>query len=458
MIRIIDMRRGGEPGQYGRLSDRLAGRNSPGRDAVVKTVEEIISKVRSEGDRALLEYTYQFDGVRMDAASMKVSRQETEAAYEKVDPALLDVIRRAKGNIEAFHQKQKENSWFTTGDDGIVLGQLYRPLETVGIYVPGGTAALSSTVLMSAVPAKVAGVEKVIMATPPRSDGSVEPAVLAAAVEAGVSEVYKIGGAQAIAAMAFGTETVPRADKLFGPGNIYVATAKRLVFGYCDIDMFAGPSEIAVVADDTANPVYVAADLLSQAEHDRMAAAILVTPSEKLAAAVKKEIEKQYQRLSRKEILDVSLTDYGAAIIVNDIDEAINLVNSIAPEHLELCIEEPFGKLPFVKNAGAVFLGHWSPEPLGDYFAGPNHVLPTGGTARFFSPLGVADFVKKSSIISYTKKALEKAAGDVMLFAESEGLDAHANAIGVRMEALGKQKLQAAWEVSYRRRVKRKYE
>ena len=431
MIKTIDMRRDKDSG----LFDRLVGRNRLEQGEVVKAVEEILLNVRKNGDKAVIEYTEKFDNAMLDAASIKVSQQEFKAAYDKVDPKLLKVIRRAKINIEAFHQKQKENSWFSTGDDGILLGQLCRPLEVVGIYVPGGTAALSSSVLMNALPAKVAGVGKIIMATPPSGDGRIDPAVLAAAQEAGVSEIYKMGGAQAIAAMAFGTETVPRVDKIFGPGNIYVATAKRLVFGYCDIDMFAGPSEITIVADDTANPAYVAADLLSQAEHDTLAAAILVTPSEKLAAAVVEEIEKQYSQLSRKSILDKSLAEYSAAIIVNNLDEAMDIVNRIAPEHLELCIEEPFSRLSSVKNAGAIFLGHWSPEPLGDYFAGPNHVLPTGGTARFFSPLNVADYMKRSSIISYTKEALEKVSEDVVLFAKSEGFDAHANALSVRFGA-----------------------
>jgi histidinol dehydrogenase len=431
MIRKIDMRQGRDLG----LFDRLIERNSLSKADTVKVVEEIISDVRANGDKALLEYTERFDKAKLTAQSIKVSGQELREAYDEIDPELLGVIRRAKANIEQFHLKQKENSWFSAGDDGIILGQLYRPLEVVGIYVPGGTAVLTSSVLMNAVPARVAGVEKIIMTTPPQRDGSINPAVLVAAQEAGVSEIYKMGGAQAIAAMAFGTETVPRVDKIFGPGNIYVSTAKRLVFGYCDIDMFAGPSEITVVADDSANPRFVAADLLSQAEHDVLAAAILVTPSEKLADNVIKEIEKQYAKLSRKDILDKSLKDYSGAVIVNNLDEAMDIVNQIAPEHLELCIEEPFSRLSDVKNAGAIFLGNWSPEPLGDYFAGPNHVLPTGGTARFFSPLTVADYTKKSSVISYTRKALEKCNDDIVLFANSEGLDAHANAIKIRKEA-----------------------
>lgn len=428
MIKIIDMRKDGDSD----LFDRLISRDRVGKEDVVKTVEEILSTVRAGGDEALLEYTRRFDKVELDAESIKVSDLEMREAYDLLDPKMLDVIRRAKANIEAFHQKQKENSWFSTEDDGVILGQLYRPLEIVGIYVPGGTAVLTSTVLMNGLPAKVAGVERIIMATPPGKDGKIDPGVLVAAQEAGVTEIYKMGGAQAVAAMVFGTQTVPRVDKIFGPGNIYVSTAKRLVYGYCDIDMFAGPSEITVVADDSANPAYVAADLLSQAEHDLLSASILVTPSQKLATAVISEIEKQSAKLPRKSILDKSLAEYGAAVIVNNLDEAMAIVNRIAPEHLELCIEEPFSRLAYVKNAGAIFLGHWSPEPLGDYFAGPNHVLPTGGTARFFSPLTVSDYMKKSSVISYTRKALEKASEDVVRFAEYEGLDGHANAIKVR--------------------------
>lgn len=428
MIKIIDMRKDGDSD----LFDRLISRDRVGKEDVVKAVEEILSTVRAGGDEALLEYTRRFDKVELDAESIKVSDLEMREAYDLLDPKMLDVIRRAKANIEAFHQKQKENSWFSTEDDGVILGQLYRPLEIVGIYVPGGTAVLTSTVLMNGLPAKVAGVERIIMATPPGKDGKIDPGVLVAAQEAGVTEIYKMGGAQAVAAMVFGTQTVPRVDKIFGPGNIYVSTAKRLVYGYCDIDMFAGPSEITVVADDSANPAYVAADLLSQAEHDLLSASILVTPSQKLATAVISEIEKQSAKLPRKSILDKSLAEYGAAVIVNNLDEAMDIVNRIAPEHLELCIEEPFSRLAYVKNAGAIFLGHWSPEPLGDYFAGPNHVLPTGGTARFFSPLTVSDYMKKSSVISYTRKALEKASEDVVRFAEYEGLDGHANAIKVR--------------------------
>ncbi|MGI6668635.1 MAG: histidinol dehydrogenase [Acetivibrionales bacterium] len=430
MLKIIDMRNGGKSG----LLEKLAARGRIGSEKVVRAVEEIVENVKKRSDEAVLEYTEKFDGVKLDVASLKVSRQEMENAYDEVDPEMVDVIKKSRANIIAFHEKQKENSWFDAGEDGVLLGQLLRPIETVGIYVPGGLAALTSSVLMNALPAKVAGVERIIMATPPGSNGKIDPAMLVAAQESGITEIYKIGGAQAVAAMAYGTGTVPAVDKIVGPGNIYVSTAKRLVYGICDIDMFAGPSEITVVADNTANPAYVAADLLSQAEHDELSASILVTPSEKLARAVVAEIGKQYERLSRKSILNKSLSGYGAAVIVNDIEEAINVVNRIAPEHLELCIEDAFSWLSYVKNAGAVFLGHWSPEPIGDYYAGPNHVLPTGGTARFFSPLNVGDFIKKTSVISYTRQAFLRAGKDVIRFAEYEKLDAHANAIKIRFD------------------------
>lgn len=430
MIDIIDIRED----KQNSLFEKLVARSQLDRTDVLAAVNDIIQNVRAGGDAAIFDYTSRFDGAELSGTGLKVTEAELDAACSKVDGKLLEVIRKAKGNIEAFHMRQKENSWFSAEKDGVILGQLYRPLEVVGIYVPGGTAVLTSSVLMNAIPARVAGVKKIIMATPPGKNGRVNESVLAAAREAGVDEVYKMGGAQAIAAMAFGTATVPRVDKIFGPGNIYVATAKRMVYGFCDIDMFAGPSEIMVVADETANPKYVAADLISQAEHDVLSAAILVTTSGKLAYAVKEEIARQYGYLSRKAILSRSLADYGAAVIVNSIEEAVGIVNEIAPEHLELCIEEPFSHIGDIRNAGAVFLGNYSSEPLGDYFAGPNHVLPTGGTARFFSPLNVADFVKKSSVISYTRKALGKVKDDIVLFAESEGLDGHANAIKVRFE------------------------
>ncbi len=428
MIKVFDARNGAGDDIYKSFSER----NVKESAEITRMVSEILENVRQNGDEAVLKYTEEFDGVALSKDEIKVSQEEIDTACRNVDGALLATIKKAAENIREFHIKQKENSWFTTEKDGVILGQLCRPLEKVGVYVPGGTAAYPSSVLMNVIPAKVAGVEKVVMMTPPGKDKSVNPVILAAAREAGVDEIYRIGGAQAIAAMAFGTASIPRVDKIVGPGNIYVATAKRMVYGYCDIDMVAGPSEIAVVADDSANPAYVAADLLSQAEHDALASSILVTTCEKLAKEVIREIERQCGYLSRKDIIEKSLDSYGAIIIVNSMKEAVELVNDIAPEHLELCVREPFGLLGDIKNAGAIFLGSYSSEPLGDYFAGPNHVLPTGGTARFFSPLSTGDFVKKSSVISYSREALEKVKDDIIRFAEAEGLTAHANAIRVR--------------------------
>jgi len=429
LIKVIDMRDDKKGDIYGRLPDRISMDDS----SIMKTVGEVISSVRQKGDEALMEYASRFDNVKLTAETMRVSKEEMAEAYSRVDGELIEVIRKAKANIEAFHAKQKENSWFSSEKDGVILGQLYRPMEIVGVYVPGGTAAYPSSVLMNVVPAKVAGVPKVVMVTPPKKEG-INPAVLVAANEAGVDEIYRIGGAQAVAALAFGTESIPKVDKIVGPGNIYVATAKRMVYGYCDIDAVAGPSEITVVADETANPCFVAADMLSQAEHDVMASAILITTSERLAEEVKKELEKQASRLSRKEIIEKSLENYGAIIITESLEKAMEVANRIAPEHLELCVQEPFSLLGSVRNAGAIFLGNYSSEPLGDYFAGPNHVLPTSGTARFFSPLNVGDFIKKSSIISYSAKALGSVKDDVIRFAEAEGLTAHANAIRIRFE------------------------
>lgn len=430
MIRIIDIRKNKENDMY----KKLIARNHMELGDIPKRVEEIVADVRLNGDKAVLEYTERFDRIRFDAQQLKVSAAEIADSYSKVDPALIEVIRKAKNNIESFHRKQKENSWISPENDGVILGQLYRPLEIVGVYVPGGTAAYPSSVLMNVVPAKVAGVEKVVMVTPPGKDGVINPAILVAANEAGADEIYRVGGAQAVAALAFGTGTMPRVDKIVGPGNIYVALAKRMVYGYCDIDMIAGPSEIMVIADESANPRFVAADLLSQAEHDVLASSILVTDSEKLAEEVREEIERQIGYLTRKDILNKSIDDYGAIVITESIEEAAAVVNRAAPEHLELCVREPFNLIGYIKNAGAIFLGHYASEPLGDYFAGPNHVLPTSGTARFFSPLNVGDFIKKSSIISYTRKALEGVKDDIILFAEAEGLTAHANAIKVRFE------------------------
>jgi histidinol dehydrogenase len=430
LIKIIDLREG----KNSDIFEKLASRSQIEYGDVLRRVEDIVGNVKKEGDSAVIKYTEMFDKVLLKEGELKVTTEEIEEAYREVDQKLLEAIRKSKENIEKFHQKQKENSWFSTEEDGVILGQLIRPIEVMGIYVPGGTAAYPSSVLMCAMPAKVAGVEKIIMSTPPGKDGKVNPVILVTAREAGVDEIYKVGGAQGVAAMAFGTESIPKVDKIVGPGNIYVATAKRIVYGYCDIDMIAGPSEIMVVADDTAKPAFVAADLLSQAEHDELASSVLVTTSEEIAKSVKVEVEKQANRQPRKEIILKSLESYGAIIIVDNLDSAAEVVNRIAPEHLELCIEEPFSFLGSVKNAGAIFLGNYATESLGDYIAGPNHVLPTSGTARFFSPLNVADFMKKSSIISYTKKGLEKVKDNVILFAESEGLKAHADAVRARFE------------------------
>lgn len=399
---------------------------------VIEKVSSIIHDVKQNRDQALIKYSAMFDKTELKIKDLKISQKQMEAACCKIDKKLMEVIKKAAQNIRAFHQKQKQNSWLTTNDDGVLLGQILRPLEKVGVYVPGGTAVYPSSVLMNVIPAKVAGVEKVIMVTPPGGANGLIPAILFAAKEAGVDEIYQIGGAQAIAALAFGTDTIPKVDKIVGPGNIYVAQAKKQVFGACDIDMIAGPSEITILADQTANPAFVAADMLSQAEHDKLAASIVVTHSKELAKSVQVELEKQLNLLERKDIAKESLSEYGAIILTENIEESITLVNKIAPEHLELCINEPFGVLGKIKNAGAIFLGHFTPEPLGDYFAGPNHVLPTGGSARFFSPLNIDDFVKKSSVISYTRDAFMKTAENVILFAEAEGLDAHANSVRIR--------------------------
>lgn len=430
MIKVIDLR----DGKNSDIFESLASRSQLEHGDVLRRVEDIVGNVRQNGDKAVLEYTTMFDKVELSSDKLRVTEDEIKEAYTKVDAKLVEVIKKSRDNISSFHEKQKEKSWLSTETEGVIVGQMYTPLEVVGVYVPGGTAAYPSSVLMNIMPAKVAGVSKVIMSTPPGKDGKVNPAILVAANEAGADEIYKVGGAQAVAALAFGTATIPKVDKIVGPGNIYVAMAKRTVYGYCDIDMIAGPSEIMVVADETANPVFVAADLLSQAEHDVLSSSLLVTTSEAIAKEVQRELGAQLKTLQRREIAEKSINDYGAIIIVESIRDAAAVVNRIAPEHLELCIEDPFGALGNIKNAGAIFLGNYSSEPLGDYFAGPNHVLPTSGTARFFSPLNLSDFVKKSSIISYSKDALEKVKDDVILFAESEGLDGHANAIRVRFQ------------------------
>lgn len=396
-------------------------------------VNAIIEEVRNNRDQAVFNYTKQFDGADINAGNILVTEEEIAEAYEQVDTTLLAVIRKSLVNIKKYHEKQVQNSWFTT-EDGIILGQKVTALATVGVYVPGGKAVYPSSVLMNVLPAKVAGVDRIVMCTPPGKDGKVYPSTLVAAKEAGVDEIYKVGGAQAIAAMAFGTESVPKVDKIVGPGNIYVALAKKAVFGYVSIDSIAGPSEILVLADETANPRYVAADLLSQAEHDEMASAILITTSQKLAEEVSAEIDLFVAELSRKEIIQKSLDNYGYILVADNMEEAIDTVNAIASEHMEIVTADPFHVMTKIRNAGAIFIGEYSSEPLGDYFAGPNHVLPTNGTAKFFSALSVDDFIKKSSIISYSREALEKVHKDIEQFAECEKLTAHANSIRVRFE------------------------
>ena len=396
-------------------------------------VNAIIEEVRNNRDQAVFNYTKQFDGADINAGNILVTEEEIAEAYEQVDTTLLAVIRKSLVNIKKYHEKQVQNSWFTT-EDGIILGQKVTALATVGVYVPGGKAVYPSSVLMNVLPAKVAGVDRIVMCTPPGKDGKVYPSTLVAAKEAGVDEIYKVGGAQAIAAMAFGTESVPKVDKIVRPGNIYVALAKKAVFGYVSIDSIAGPSEILVLADETANPRYVAADLLSQAEHDEMASAILITTSPKLAEEVSAEIDQFVAELSRKEIIQKSLDNYGYILVADNMEEAIDTVNAIASEHMEIVTADPFHVMTKIRNAGAIFIGEYSSEPLGDYFARPNHVLPTNGTAKFFSALSVDDFIKKSSIISYSREALEKVHKDIEQFAECEKLTAHANSIRVRFE------------------------
>lgn len=397
-------------------------------------VNDIIQNVREKRDEAIFEYTLKFDGATINQDNIRVTEEEIKEAYEQVDPKLLDVIRKALVNIRDYHTKQKQYSWFDSDESGIILGQKVTPLKTVGVYVPGGKAVYPSSVLMNVIPAKVAGVSNIIMTTPCGKDGKVYPSTLVAAKEAGVDAIYKVGGAQAIAALAFGTESIPKVDKIVGPGNIYVALAKKAVFGYVSIDSIAGPSEIMVLADETANPRFVAADLLSQAEHDEMASAILVTTSETLAEQVSVEVDEFVEVLSRKEIIQKSLDNYGYILVADTMQDAIDTVNEIASEHLELVTKNPFETMTKIRNAGAIFIGEYSSEPLGDYFAGPNHVLPTNGTAKFFSPLSVDDFIKKSSIISYSREALKPVYKDIVQFAECEKLTAHANSIRVRFE------------------------
>jgi len=398
-------------------------------------VAEIIDKVREEGDAAIFSYTKKFDKWEMNADNIRVTEQEMEEAFAEAEPEFIEVMKRSAANIEAFHQKQLRNSWIDTKSDGTILGQRILPVSISGVYVPGGKAAYPSSLLMNVIPARVAGVRRIIMTTPAGADGKVNPGTLVAAKIAGVHEIYKVGGAQAIAAMAFGTESIPKVDKITGPGNIFVALAKKACFGYVSIDSIAGPSEILIIADETANPRYVAADLLSQAEHDELASAILITTSERLAEQVSGQIDVFLKELSRSKIIKASLEQYGYILLADSLEDAAAAANAIASEHLEILTKDPYYMMTKIENAGAIFLGEYSSEPLGDYYAGPNHILPTNGTAKFFSPLSVDDFMKKSSIIAYSREALEKAHRDIELFAEKEGLTAHANSIKVRFES-----------------------
>ena len=397
-------------------------------------VDEILKNVKEKGDEALFAYTKEFDKTEVTKETIRVTEEEIKEAYEAVDPALIEVIRKALVNIRSYHEKQRQNSWFTTEAKGTMLGQKVTPLERVGVYVPGGKAVYPSSVLMNIVPAKVAGVDQIVMTTPPGKDGKVNPSTLVAAKEAGADEIYKVGGAQAIGALAYGTESIPKVDKIVGPGNIFVALAKKAVYGYVSIDSIAGPSEILVLADETANPRYVAADLLSQAEHDELASAILITTSKELAEKVSEEVDGFVKVLERAPIIQKSLDNYGYILLADNMEDAIDAANAIASEHLEIITKNPFDTMTRIRNAGAIFLGEYASEPLGDYFAGPNHILPTNGTARFFSPVNVDDFIKKTSIISYSRQALEKVHSQIETFAKSEGLTAHANSIKVRFE------------------------
>lgn len=429
-MRIIDL----DASSRKNLMDELLKRSPNHYGTYGEKVHAILEEVKEKGDEALFSFTERFDGARLTMDSIQVTGEELEEAYKLVDPDLLKVIRKALVNIKSFHEKQKRNSWFDSQPDGTLLGQKITPLQSVGVYVPGGKAVYPSSVLMNIVPAKVAGVERIIMTTPPGKDGRISVNTLVAAHEAGADEIYKVGGAQAIGALAYGTTSVPKVDKIVGPGNIYVALAKKAVYGFVSIDSIAGPSEILVLADETANPRFVAADLLSQAEHDEMASAILVTTSRGLAKQVSKEVDGFLSRLSRKDILSKSLENYGWILVADTMKEAIETANTIASEHLEIVTKDPFQVMTKIRNAGAIFIGEYASEPLGDYFAGPNHVLPTNGTARFFSPLGVDDFIKKSSLVYYSRDALKEVQEDIIRFARAEGLTAHANSIAVRFE------------------------
>lgn len=416
------------------ILENLLKRSPNQYEEYTQTVNRIIEDVKTRRDAAVFDYTKRFDKADLNAETIKVTEEEIKEAYNLINSSVLDVIRKAAKNIEIYHAKQKQYSWFDSEPSGIILGQKVTPIGSVGVYVPGGKAAYPSSVLMNVIPAKVAGVERIAMVTPPDKDGKIYAGTLVAAKEAGVTEIYKVGGAQGIAALAHGTESIKKVDKIVGPGNIYVALAKKAVYGHVSIDSIAGPSEILVIADETANPRYVAADLLSQAEHDELASAILVTTSKEIAEQVSKEVDQFVSILPRQEIMQKSLDNYGYILLADSLEDAIDTANEIASEHLEIITKDPFMVMTKIKNAGAIFLGEYSSEPLGDYFAGPNHVLPTNGTAKFFSPLGVDDFIKKSSIISYSREALEPIYKDIISFAKAEGLTAHANSISVRFE------------------------
>ena len=416
------------------LLEEMLKRDPNNYESYTETVQSIVDQVKAKGDEALFAFTKEFDKAEVSAETVRVGEEEIEEAYRQVKPELLAVMKRSLENIRSYHEKQKRNSWFDARPDGTILGQKVTPLASAGVYVPGGKAAYPSSVLMNIIPAQVAGVERIVMVTPPGKDGRVNPVTLTDAHLAGATEVYRVGGAQAVAALAFGTQSIPRVDKIVGPGNIFVALAKKAVYGHVSIDSIAGPSEILVIADGGANPRYVAADLLSQAEHDELASAILVTDSRELAQAVSAEVDGFLKVLSRREIIEKSVENYGYILVVDSMEQAVEAANAIAPEHLEIVTANPFALMTKIRNAGAIFLGEYSSEPLGDYYAGPNHILPTNGTARFFSPLSVDDFVKKSSIIYYSREALAAAHGDIEAFAEAEGLTAHANSIKVRFE------------------------
>lgn len=416
------------------IQENLLKRSPSQYDQYADVVEAIINDVKSKGDEALFSYTHKFDLALISRENIRVTEEEIEEAYSLMEPSLINVIRKAIVNITSFHEKQKRYGWFDTSEKGTILGQKITPIEAVGVYVPGGTAAYPSSVLMNVLPAKVAGVKRIVMVTPPDKNGKIYKGTLVAAKEAGIDEIYKVGGSQAIAALAYGTESIPKVHKIVGPGNIYVALAKKAVYGHVSIDSIAGPSEILIIADESANPRYVAADLLSQAEHDELASSILITTSRELAYKVSDEVDKFIEKLSRKDILIKSLENYGYIMIADTMEDAIDTANEIASEHLEIMTRDPYMVMTKINNAGSIFIGEYSSEPLGDYMAGPNHVLPTNGTAKFFSPLSVDDFIKKSSIISYSREALEEIYPDIVKFANAEGLTAHANSISVRFE------------------------